>query len=191
MIGTPTPPISVALYHGLIDAGILGENDPYELHFGKLVAKMPKNYAHTLATRFFREALKKLAGANHLVDSQEPLVFAESEPEPDVFVLRGPESAYLAGKPLATDVLLIVEVAESSLDYDRAVKQAIYSDAGVPEYWIVNLIDRQLEVYTLPQVGAGVSAAYGHCEVVPFAGSLPVALGNNVAGTIELSDLKV
>jgi Uma2 family endonuclease len=85
---------------------------------------------------------------------------AESEPEPDLAVVRGDENTYLHRHPGPADVALLVEVADSTLDRDRADKARIYGQAGVPVYWIVNLVDRQVEVYTSPTgpTGAGYTS---------------------------------
>ena len=82
---------------------------------------------------------------------QNPILLADSEPEPDVALLRPRDDYYASGKPQAADVLLAVEVSDTSLDYDRDVKRPLYAQAGITEYWILNLTDECLEVHRQPQ----------------------------------------
>jgi Uma2 family endonuclease len=84
------------------------------------------------------------------VDSQEPFTTGDSEPEPDVMVVRGALRDYPDGHPRAEHVALVVEVADTSLRTDRGTKKRAYARAGIPVYWIVNLVDRCIEVYTDP-----------------------------------------
>jgi len=141
---------SVDEYHAMVRAGILGENDRVELLDGWLVAKMTKNPPHRIATRRVRKALERVVPQGWYVDSQEPITLASSEPEPDGTVIRGDTSDYADRHPPAEAVALVVEVADASLEFDRTLKKAIYAQAGIPVYWIVNLIDGRLEVYVDP-----------------------------------------
>src|SRR5205823_2588074 len=91
---------------------------------------------------------------------QSAITLSDSEPEPDLAVVRGDERRYAAHHPRPADVGLLIEVADSTLLGDRADKGRIYARAGIAIYWIVNLIDRQVEVYSAPS-GSGDSSAYG------------------------------
>lgn len=143
-------PLSVDKYHELIRAGILTENDPVELLEGRLVQKMTKNPPHSLATLLLRETLRKVVPEGWYVDSQEPVTLSDGEPEPDGSVVRGEPRQYKDRHPGPTDLALVVEVADSSLEWDRTAKKRSYARAGISVYWIVNLCDGQLEVYTEP-----------------------------------------
>ncbi len=150
-----TPPdevwrLSVAQYHAMIGAGILTEDDPVELLEGWLVKKMPKKPRHRVVTQLTREALAGLLPAGWHVDAQEPITTAASEPEPDVAVVAGDRLRYLDHHPGPQDVALVVEVADSSLRRDRSTKKRIYAAAGIPVYWVVNLLENQVEVCTAP-----------------------------------------
>ena len=136
---------SVEQYHQMIRSGILTEDDPVELLQGWLITKMSKNPPHSSATRFLRRALERLIPPGWYVDSQEPITTADSEPEPDIAILRGSEANYTQHHPRPEDVGLVVEVADSTLSNDRGIKLEVYAQAGIPEYWIVNLSERQLE----------------------------------------------
>jgi Uma2 family endonuclease len=149
------PPIpirrwSVDEYHEMLRAGILTENDPIELLDGWLVAKMTKNPPHRIATRRVRKALERVTPEGWYVDSQEPITLSASEPEPDGAVIRGDSADYADRHPPGDAVALVVEVADATLEFDRTMKKAIYAQAGIPAYWIVNLIDRRVEVYSSP-----------------------------------------
>lgn len=159
----PAPPepyrLSVEQYHAMRDAGILGEDDPVELLDGMLVAKMTKKPPHHLATGLVREALERVAPADCYVDSQEPITTADSEPEPDVVIVRGARREFSSRHPGPSDVALVVEIADDSIDRDRGSKAVVYARAGIACYWIVNLRARVVEVYGRPSGGAYSSRA--------------------------------
>ena len=156
--------LSVADYGRMIDFGILTENDRVELIHGEIVEKMSIGEFHAgcvnRLTRFF--TLK--FGRRAVVAVQNPIRLADSEPEPDISILKPRDDDYAAGHPTPADVLLIVEVADASLDYDRDVKGPLYAANGIAEYWILNLVDRTLEIRRQPQ-GAG-----GYAEVRTLSG---------------------
>jgi Uma2 family endonuclease len=136
-------------YGRLIDAGILGEDDPIELLNGRLVVKEPKHSPHSTATQLVVETLRMVFGRGWVVRVQEPIAAGRwSEPEPDVAVVPGRPRDYLADHP--SRPVLVVEVAQASLRLDRTRKAAIYAKAGVEDYWIVNLVDQALEVHREP-----------------------------------------
>jgi Uma2 family endonuclease len=142
--------LSVAQYHAMRDAHILGEDDRIELLDGLLVPKMTKKPPHRLGTSLARVALEAIVPAGWYVDEQEPITTDDSEPEPDVSVVRGARRDYADRHPLPEEVALVVEVADESLKRDRGAKKRIYARAGIPQYWIVNLRARLVEVYSAP-----------------------------------------
>jgi len=148
--GEPLWRLSVEQYHAMIDAGILTDDDPVELLGGYLVSKMPKKPQHRLSTRLVRDALERLLGAGWYVDSQEPITTSDSEPEPDVVVVRGDPRQYHDRHPGPQDLALVVEVSDATLQRDQTLKKAIYAQAGIAVYWIVNLPESRVEVYTGP-----------------------------------------
>lgn len=136
-------------YGRLIDEGILCEDDPVELLDGLLVVKEPQHTPHTTAIDLVSAVLRTAFGPGWLVRAQAPMAADRwSEPEPDVYVVPGAPRDYLPEHP--TRPALVVEVAHSSLRLDRTRKAAIYARAGVEDYWIVNLLDRVLEVHREP-----------------------------------------
>ncbi|WP_445246424.1 Uma2 family endonuclease [Microcoleus sp. OTE_8_concoct_300] len=144
--------LSIEQYHAIIQAGILTDDDSVELLEGWLVFKMPKNPPHRATTRLVRTALENILPAGWYVDSQEPITLSNSEPEPDIVVVRGDTRQYLDRHPGAGDIALIIEVSDTTLQRDRTVKKRIYAGAGISIYWIVNLVEEQVEVYSQPLV---------------------------------------
>jgi Uma2 family endonuclease len=116
---------------------------------GQIMVQSPQNWPHACATDRAGDVLRTAFGPGFWVRTQLPLALGQdSDPEPDVSVVRGRREDY-TDHPTAA--VLVVEVADSTLSEDRDHKLGIYAAAGVPEYWIVNLIDRTLEVYLLPR----------------------------------------
>lgn len=143
--------ISVPQYEKMIAHGILTENDRVELIRGELVAKMPIGDFHFACVNRLNRLLVRALGDRAIVSVQNPVRLADSEPEPDIALLAPRDDDYASGKPAPADLLLLVEVADSSLEFDREVKRPLYAENGVTEYWIVNLDDRSVEVHRGPQ----------------------------------------
>ena len=144
-------------YHRLIELGFLGEDDRVELIRGELVQMAAKGMPHSVCnTKLVRE-LDRLVGDRAVVRGQEPIVLpTDSEPEPDVVIARGQPDDYLAHHPYPEDILLVVEVSDSTLEYDQTVKLSLYSEDQIQNYWIINLVRNQLECYSQPyQNGQG------------------------------------
>ena len=179
---------SLDQYHRMAELGILEENNQVEFLEGILVNKMTKNRAHSLATRRLRILLEGIIPAGFYVDSQEPTSTVDSEPEPDAMVIRGRPEDYQLHQPEAAQVPLIAEVADSSLQHDRGWKKRIYARAGIPVYWIVNLVQRQIEVYTQPS-GETENPDYVQCQVFSISQDLPVVLDGKEVGRISVKDV--
>jgi Uma2 family endonuclease len=136
-------------YYAMAEAGILTEEDRVELIEGEIVQKITISPPHAVTVDRLGRTFVQQAGEDAVVRVQNPLRLSDlSEPEPD-FVLARPGD-YSKGHPRARDALLVVEVAHSSLGYDREIKLPLYALAGVPEVWIVNLDDSVVEVYSEP-----------------------------------------
>jgi Uma2 family endonuclease len=159
--------LSVEQYHAMFRAGIVCENDSLELVDGLLVSKPIRSPAHRIATRSARNALERVVPGGWYVDSQEPITLSASEPEPDGAVIRGDSADYADRHPPADAVALVIEVADASLEFDRTVKRAIYALAGIPAYWIVNLIDQRLEVFCEPTVSPDPPDYRHHRDYLP------------------------
>jgi Uma2 family endonuclease len=141
--------MTVDRYLGLVEAGVLSEDDRVELLEGVVVAMTPSNPPHAAVLTMATRALLLAVGERASVRTQCTLVLGRfSAPEPDVAVVPGSDRDYLSGHPRTA--LLVVEVADTSLQQDRITKAAIYAAAGIPEYWIVNLRRGVVEVMRDP-----------------------------------------
>ncbi len=158
--------LTVAQYDAMGRAGILSPDDRVELLEGLLVMKGAKSPPHRIATRRSREALSARLVPGWYVDSQEPIVTPDSEPEPDVAVILGCTEDYRGANPPASAVSLVVEIAGTTLGHDRDAKGRIYARAGIPAYWLVNLVDSVIEVYTQP-IGTDATARYARRVDLP------------------------
>jgi Uma2 family endonuclease len=155
-------------YRRLGDLGILREDEPVELIGGQLIVAEPKNTPHAAAVALAADALRLAFGAGWLVRQQDPIALdPDSEPEPDLSVVRGGPRDYLADHPARP--VLVVEVAGSSLRFDRRDKGSLYAKAGLPDYWIVNLRDRRLEVYRHPAADDSARFGWRYLDVKAFA----------------------
>lgn len=180
--------LSVDRYHSMIENGILTDEDPVELLEGWLVFKMPKNPPHRAATRIVRMAIESILPSGWYVDSQEPIALFDSEPEPDVVVVRGDTRQYLDRHPGAEDIALVVEVSDTTLQRDRSLKKRIYARASIPIYWIVNFLDRQIEGYTQP-FGEGEDANYATQQNYGLQDSLPLEIEGFEIGILSVNSL--
>ena len=145
-------------YDQLVEAGVLHEDEPIELIGGELIVAEPKGSPHAAAVALVAEALRIAFGPGWLVRLQDPVALDdESEPEPDLAVVPGGPRDYRTEHP--SRPALVVEVADSSLAFDRRRKGSLYARGGVRDYWILNLHRRVLEVYR--QRVRSASAYYG------------------------------
>jgi hypothetical protein len=179
--------MSVDRYHEMIRGGILTDDDPVELLEGWLVTKMPKNPPHRVVTRLLRDRLEALAPGGWHINVQEPITFDESEPEPDLSAVRGKPLDYADRNPVAGDVGFLIEVSDSTLTRDRGLKKRIYARAGIRIYWIVNLVDRIVEIYTQP-TGPVEQPDYNHRQDFGLEDAVPVTLDNKEIGRIAVRE---
>lgn len=146
--------ITTTDYHQMIRAGVLHEDDRVELLDGELIKMAPIGPRHAACVdrldEFLRDKVKKLA----IVRVQNPIQLNEhSEPEPDIALLRRRADYYSQGHPTPADVLLAIEVADTSAVSDREVKLPSYARAGIPEAWLIDLANDRIEVHTRPGGG--------------------------------------
>jgi Uma2 family endonuclease len=141
-------------YHRMVDAGILHEDDRVELIRGEIVQMSPigSRHAATVA-RLNQELVTRLRGRAILWPQNPITILPDSEPQPDLVLLRYREDFYRPALPGPADVVLVVEVADSSVRYDRTVKKGLYAEAGIPEYWIVDVDAARIEVSRDPAGG--------------------------------------
>jgi Uma2 family endonuclease len=149
--------LKVEDFHKMGSAGILTEDDRVELIEGELIDMAPIGSEHAGVVYLLTQLITLAAGQAAIVGAQNPLILGEySEPQPDILVLRPREDYYRKAHPRPEDVLLLIEVADSTVRFDRKVKIPLYARHNVPEVWLVDLAQRCVEVYRLPQPDAGL-----------------------------------
>jgi Uma2 family endonuclease len=174
-------------YYRAGDLGLFGPEERLELLDGEIITKVTPKTPHVYGVQATANALSVAFGPGHHARSQMPLILNdESEPLPDVAVVPGTLADYLPSHPRPADTRLVVEVSDTTLGFDRGRKRTAYARAGVQEYWILNLLDRQLEVYRHPsgaryrqsaiyREGDSVSPIAAPDAVIPVADLLPPA----------------
>lgn len=143
--------ISCNEYQKMIEVGILTSEDKVELLNGQIITMSPVGKRHAAYVKRITALFYQLLAPDFVIGVQDPIQLNDiSEPEPDITILKPSATFYEDHLPTPNDVLLIVEVAESSLEKDREVKMSMYASAGIPEYWIVNIEDQVLETFHTP-----------------------------------------
>jgi Uma2 family endonuclease len=164
-LGSSVVPLSVEQYHEMISNGILREGDSVELIDGILIRKdradqggdpMSHGPRHAFTLKRLQRSLRSVEDGGYHLHCQLPVTLdGIREPEPDLAVVRGREEDYTDRHPGPADIAAVMEVSDSSLTLDRTTKQRLYASAAIPIYWIVNLVENQIEVYDNPQPSAG------------------------------------
>ena|SRR3982751_1602212 len=146
---------TVAEFERMGEAGIFTKDSRLELIEGEIVEMSPIGSRHAACVKFLSRFLNKVIGDKALVSTQDPVHLNDnSEPQPDVALLRLRDDFYSHAHPRPEDVLLIIEVADTTVDYDRLVKVPLYAKARIKEVWLVNLPAEQIEIYAEPSGGA-------------------------------------
>ena len=142
---------TIAEYDRLAELGFFSEDDGVELIRGEIISMVSKGKPHSVCeTRLARE-LFKLVGERATLRGQQPIIIPDhSEPEPDEVIVKNRDDDYLGDHPSSADILLLIEISDSSLKYDQEVKLPLYAEAGISDYWIFNLVDNCLESYSEP-----------------------------------------
>lgn len=180
--------LSIEQYHSMIQGGILTSDDRVELIEGVLVARMPTKPPHVYVIEAVEELLLGIIPTGWRVRTQKPITLEDSEPEPDLAIAKGDRRTYMTNHPRAIDLAIVIEVSDSTLDRDRSMKQRIYARAGIAEYWIVNINERQVEVYTQPDL-TGVEPTYRKQRIFSTADSVPVLLDGKRMGEISVRSI--
>jgi Uma2 family endonuclease len=183
----PVHRISVGQYHRLTKSGVFTEDDNIELLEGWIISKMAKNPPQDSRVMWTQETLRRLLPPGWHCRNQCSLDTTDSVPEPDVCVVRGDILDFEDRHPAGDDVALVVEVADSTLAGDR-LKRRVYSRAGIPTYWIVNLVDSRLEVFTDPR-DTGSAADYSNEVILTRTDVVTLPLPNHVPLEIAIADL--
>jgi Uma2 family endonuclease len=157
-------------YHRMSEMGILDPNERTELIAGQITLMVAKGTPHVITLQLLASELLGQIGTTALIRTQDPIHLDDSsEPEPDLVIVRGEILDYIDRHPQPTDIHLLVEVADSTLSYDCQVKDKVYAKAGIPEYWVIDIKNRQVHIFRDPQ-------ATGYASQLILAESQTVSL---------------
>ncbi|HUS17260.1 MAG TPA: Uma2 family endonuclease, partial [Chloroflexia bacterium] len=184
---TDTKPHTITLeeYERMCEAGVFAPQAHVELIRGEIVDMVPPGAEHEACVARLDWLFNQRVANVGLVWPQGNAIRlpdSNSRPQPDITILRWRDDFYQGKRPTAEDVILLVEVSESSLTYDRGSKRALYAEAGIAEYWVVNLLAHVVEVYTEPRNGA-----YQTTRIVTRGETL--ALPGELSGQIAVTDI--
>ena len=181
--------LTVRQFTKMIDAGIFPDRARVELLGGLLVERMTKKTPHNFAVDELARRLRELVEPAHTVREEKSIQLGRwSRPEPDIVVLRGSRETYRNRDPQTEDVLVVVEVADSTHAKDRKRMWQVYATAGVPTYWIVNLPTRRVEVYSDPS-DRGKAAGYREAKFLEAGAEVPVVVEGREAGRVVVGDV--
>lgn len=171
MVNTQVRPLTSIEYYQMMESGIIREGERVELILGQIFTMAAKGTRHTVSVTRFITELPMLIQRRAIVRCQDPITLPNNtEPEPDIVIARLRSDDYINSHPAPTDIILVIEVADSSIKFDRDTKAPLYAAAGINEYWLVNLIDNRLEIYRQP-----LGSIYTNIQIVtpPQSISLP------------------
>lgn len=145
---------TTAEYHRLIEIGVLSSEDKIELLDGQIVEMSPAGNYHAACIDYIGHYLAQIFGEKYWIRRQNPVVLNNnSEPEPDLAIVKYRKDYYAKAHPAPEDILLLIEVADTSLAKDRHIKSVLFAESNIPEYWIINTEEDLLEQYLYPENG--------------------------------------
>jgi Uma2 family endonuclease len=180
--------LAVEKYEAMVAAGLLAKRDRLELIEGHLVEKMTKHPPHSVTVGLCLDVISAPLPTGWHIRAEQPVRIPDrdSEPEPDLAVTRGSRADYLRSHPGPGEIALVVEIADSSALDDR--QMALTYGGGIPAYWLVNIRDRQLEVYTNPS-GPAAPLGYRHVQVLDPDNNVPLILDGQLIVGIPVGEL--
>jgi Uma2 family endonuclease len=181
---------SLEQYHQMISAGVLNEEHRVELLEGQIVGMNPIGVGHRFVVqRTFSELVRRIP-ARWEVFVQQPVSLSDSEPEPDLSIVRGANEDYRDRHPSAADLALVVEVSDTTRSVDRSVKLRLYAQNGISEYWLIDLLERSVTVYQRPVAGSDSQQAhYTEQKTIGDDGSVSMKVGGDNCGEIAVGEL--
>lgn len=185
LIATPAR-LSVAEYQRLVEVGGF-DGKRVELLDGIVVTMMPINPPHGYSVSRLNNLLHRLLPGGWFHRIQTDVALSRSQPVPDVSIARGDDSQYRLRHPSPPQIGILIEVSDSTLDADRH-KREIYARDSIPVYWIINLVNRQVEVYTQPS-GPTATPGYAHQDTYTPGITVPVVLDGVTVGQLAVDDL--
>jgi Uma2 family endonuclease len=183
----PVRLFSVGEYHRLIADGYFASDERFELLEGLIVQKMPRDPIHDAALMIAEELLRARLPEGWRVRVQSAITTGDSEAEPDLVIVRGQPRDYLTRHPGPQDLAAVIEIANTTLHDDRTIKQRVYARAGIRTYWIINLINRRIEVYEDP-VGDPAPTYRRHTDF-EVGTSIPLTIGTAGVPPIPVGEL--
>ncbi len=157
---------TIAEYERLAQLGFFHEDERVELINGEIISMVSKGTPHSVCETRLERELYKLVGERATLRGQQPIIIPEfSEPEPDRVIAQNRDDDYLNAHPSPADILLLIEIADSSLKYDQEVKLPLYAEADISNYWIFNLVDNCLECYSQPYQNLPGKCGYRKKEI--------------------------
>ena len=156
-------------YERMVNHAVFGPDERLELIDGEILEMTPQGTRHATAVQLGTRALENAFGEGFCMRSQLPLALdPRSEPEPDVAVVRGTPRDYRDFHPLPANTVLVVEISESTLAYDQLTKASLYARAQIAEYWILNLMDRRMEVCSRPEASTNAPFRWRYADIKTF-----------------------
>lgn len=167
-------------FRRMTEVGILPEESGWEIIDGYLIDKMSIGSKHASTVKRLNKIFTNLVGNQTIISVQDPIHIDDyNEPEPDIAVLVQRSNFYSEGHPTSEDVLLLIEVSDSTIEYDRDIKKTLYAEAGIAEFWLINLKENTVERYSSPKNGN-----YRLAEILESGETIKV-------GTIKNLELKI
>jgi Uma2 family endonuclease len=189
LVGWKPYRLTVRQFLAMIDAGIFPHDAHVELLGGVLIQMMTRGDPHDYTLGAIGEELRRLTPEGWIRREDKSLQLGpRSRPQPDVAIVRGPLQQYRKRTPHARETALVVEVSESSYNYDRGEKWRAYAAARIPVYWIVNLGQSRVEVYTDP-AGRGTKASYRQADTFAADAEVPVVVEGREVGRFAVKDI--
>lgn len=183
----PVRRFTVDEYHRLAEIGVLTEKDRVELLEGWIVPKMIRSPGHDGVLHQVSDLLRTMLPADRCIRIQSAITTADSEPEPDMAVVVGPQNRYRTRHPRADEVAIVIEIASSSLKHDSTVKSRVYARAGIACYWVIDITTLQIHVYSNPCSDPN-SGEYTHCQTFTMADRVPVVIDGTACGALSVAE---
>ncbi len=183
MIAVTAKKFTIEEYHHLGELGFFDDKDRVELIRGEILEMPTKKPPHSVCNTKLWQQLFKLLGEQVEIRVQEPIILpSDSEPQPDIAIVKNKQDNYLSSHPQPEDILLVIEVSDSTLRYDQETKLSLYAEDKISHYWLVNLIDKQLEMYSEPYQKFNGETGYRFKQI---------ALPNEVVKLLNFPDLSL
>lgn len=184
----PVRRFTVEEYHRMIEAGVFAEDERFELLDGWIISQPAQTPPHATVIGLAHDALRGMLPAGWRVRVRSAITTADSEPEPDLAIVRGAARDYLGRHPGPQDIVLLIEVADSTLAKDRGLKGRLYARAGIPTYWIINLVDARVEIYTDP-TGPDSTPGYRQLQTIGPGDFVPLVVEGRETGQFAAQEL--